>query len=489
MLKWRRALSEETMELRNARGGSSRRQPKWGSGRCWPTASASLPPAESQNIPDDWRNHDTTCSSCHPMRPPWIARGLHLFRPGSPSVLLRIRAFTTLGIETSCDDTCVAVLTTDAKTRRAALPFNGKATSDHRSFKGIFPPKALDGHSSSLARLVSEALAACPGTPDLVSVTRGPGMSANLAEGVALGKGLSVAWGVPFVGVNHMQAHALTPRLVDALDPAKDDGGEVEPSYPFLTLLVSGGHTQLVHSRSLTDHCILANANNIAIGDALDKCARYILPPDILASCPDVMYARALESFAFSTGDETESYTPPQKRADEIEPIVSPHGWKLHRPLAETRRLAYEFSSLESMVQSIVAANPDLSVPARRDLAVDIMRLAFEHLAGRIFLAMKELNVSASTLVVSGGVACNKFLMKVLRSMLDVRGHSGMRIVVPPVALCTDNAAMIAWTGWEMYRAGYESELGVQVLKKWGVDPDGKDGGILGVGGWVHRER
>ena len=423
------------------------------------------------------------------MRPPWIARGLHLFRPGSPSFRLPTRTFTTLGIETSCDDTCVALLTTDRETPRAALPFNRKATSDHRSFKGIFPPKALDGHSSSLARLVSEALSMCPGAPDLVAVTRGPGMSANLAEGLALGKGLSVAWDVPLVGVNHMQAHALTPRLVDALDITKDESSEIEPSYPFLTLLVSGGHTQLVHSRSLTEHCILANSNNIAIGDALDKCARYILPPDVLASSPDVMYARALESFAFPTGDEMESYTPPQKRADEIEPIISPHGWKLYPPLAETRRLGYEFSSLESLVQGIVAANPDLSVPARRDLAVDVMRLAFEHLAGRLLLAMKDLNISASTLVVSGGVACNKFLMKVLRSMLDVRGYGGMRIVVPPVGLCTDNAAMIAWTGWEMYRAGYESELGVRVLKKWGVDPDGKDGGILGVGGWVHRER
>ncbi|KAL2109318.1 hypothetical protein VUR80DRAFT_2574 [Thermomyces stellatus] len=314
-------------------------------------------------------------------------------------------------------------------------------------------------------------------------------MSANLAEGLALAKGLSVAWGVPFVGVNHMQAHALTPRLVDALESARDERSEIEPSYPFLTLLVSGGHTQLVHSRSLTDHRILANSSNIAIGDALDKCARYILPPDVLASCPDVMYARALESFAFPTGSEVESYTPPCKRADEIEPIVSPHGWKLYPPLADTRRLGYDFSSLESLVQVIVAANPDLSVPARRDLAVDIMRLAFEHLAGRVLLAMKDLDLRASTLVVSGGVACNKFLMKVLRSMLDVRGHSQMRIVVPPVGLCTDNAAMIAWTGWEMYRAGYESGLDVRVLKKWGVDPDGKDGGILGAGGWVRRER
>ncbi|MBE3043347.1 hypothetical protein IMZ48_12410 [Candidatus Bathyarchaeota archaeon] len=423
------------------------------------------------------------------MRPPWIPRGHRpLLGPARLPLRPPPRAFTTLGIETSCDDTCVALLTTSPSSPRAALPFNRKVTSDNRSFKGIYPAKALDGHASSLAGLVSEALATCPGTPDLVAVTRGPGMSANLAEGLSLGKGLAVAWGVPFVGVNHMQAHAITPRLVDALDTTKDETSEIEPAFPFLTLLVSGGHTQLVHSRSLTDHRILANSANIAIGDALDKCARYILPADVLASCPDVMYARALEAFAFPNGDGMASYTPPRKRMDEIEPIVSPHGWSIHPPLSGTRRLGYDFTVLESQVQRVVAANPDLSVAARRDLAVDMMRLAFEHLAGRVLIAMKELNLDASTLVVSGGVACNRFLMKVLRSMLDVRGYGEMRIVVPPVELCTDNAAMIAWTGWEMYREGHETGLDVKVLRKWGIDPEGEDRGILDVGGWVHRE-
>ena len=420
------------------------------------------------------------------MRPSWIPRPP--CRPRLPTRPL-CRSFTTLGIETSCDDTCVALLTTSLSSPKphATLPFNSKITSDNRSFKGIYPPRALDGHASSLANLVSEALSTCPGRPDLVAVTRGPGMSANLAEGLALGKGLSVAWGVPLVGVNHMQAHALTPRLVDALEMPRDGAKDIEPAFPFLTLLVSGGHTQLVHSRSLTDHRILANSANIAIGDALDKCARYILPPDILEACPDVMYARALESFAFPTANGMESYRAPAKRSDEIQSIVSPHGWTLHPPLSDTRRLGYEFSSLESLVQGILAANPDLSTAMRQDLAVDIMRLAFEHLAGRVLLALKDLDLSASTLVVSGGVACNKFLMKVLRSMLDARGHGDMRIVVPPVSLCTDNAAMIAWTGWEMYRAGYESNLDVRPLRKWGVDPEGADGGILGVGGWMNR--
>jgi len=360
----------------------------------------------------------------------------------------------------------------------------------------VFPPTALDGHASSLASLVSSALSSCPGSeslrPDLVAVTRGPGMSANLAEGLSLAKGLSVAWSVPLIGVNHMQAHALTPRLVDALNANTNNTDPNEPKFPFLTLLVSGGHTQLVHSRSLTDHRILANSSNIAIGDALDKCARLILPEDVLASCPDVMYGRALEAFAFPDPEDVSAYVPPVKRADEIEPYTSPHGWTLHPPLAGTRRLAYEFSALQSHVQTVFAKQPDLSTLQRRALAIDIMRLAFEHLVGRVLLALgsdEQLSRDVSTLVVSGGVACNKFLVKILRSMLDVRGYAHIGVVTPPVELCTDNAAMIAWTGWEMYRAGYESALDVRVLKKWSVDPTAEDGGILGAEGWIRKER
>ncbi|PKS10455.1 hypothetical protein jhhlp_002206 [Lomentospora prolificans] len=424
------------------------------------------------------------------MRPPWTPRiSLStLASRGIGGISSRYRRFTTLAIETSCDDTCVAVLTTHPSRRRAALPFNAKRTSDNRKFRGVFPPTALDGHASSLAGLVSEALSSCSASshPDLVAVTRGPGMSANLAEGLAVAKGLSVAWGVPLLAVNHMQAHALTPRLVDALNAADTDPSESEPTFPFLTLLVSGGHTQLVHSRSLTDHRILANSANIAIGDALDKRAR-LLPgrhvrPRLEAFAPAPTLATA------STSTSTLTLRPPAPTKSS----PPPHGWTLHPPLAGTRRLAYEFSALQSHVQTILAEHPDLPTPLRRALAVDIMRLAFEHLVGRVLLALgsdKELSRSISTLVVSGGVACNKFLMEVLRSMLDVRGYGHIGIVAPPVELCTDNAAMIAWTGWEMYRAGYTSALDVRVLKKWSVDPAAEDGGILGAEGWIRQER
>ncbi|GKT42341.1 tRNA pseudouridine synthase 1 [Colletotrichum spaethianum] len=463
----------------------------------------------------------------------------------------RRRTLLTLAIETSCDDTCVALLSKDPGPHgRATLHFNRKITCDSTAYGGVYPPVALRSHDAHLAPLVAEALASLPpveehpkdddgtlgsvarvtaaryggggggGTmtvsgvprqkPTFVTVTRGPGMSANLASGLATAKGLATAWQVPLLAVNHMQAHALTPRLVSALDrptsPASSSSPDpasasspVTPEYPFLTLLVSGGHTQLVHSRSLTDHRILATSIDVAVGDALDKAARHILPPDVLASHGDVMYGALLERFAFpesfaaspssSQGHDYE-YAPPLRRVDEITTYASPYSWSLTPPLATSRALSYAFAGLGSQIHKIATSKPDadaMPLEERRCLARAAMRLLFEHLASRVFLALAaqpELRDAVKTLVVSGGVASNRFLMHVLRRTLDVRGLGHVELTAPPPALCTDNAAMIAWTGMEMYEAGWESELSVHPERKWSIDPASDEGGILGLGGW-----
>ncbi|KKA28166.1 hypothetical protein TD95_004222 [Thielaviopsis punctulata] len=430
-----------------------------------------------------------------------------------PKATTRIHTFTTLAIESSCDDTCVALLSTpDPRSSRFSTPFparllfHGKSTSDNRAFQGVNPPLALTGHDRAIGPLLQQALGVlreegAGDRPDLVAVTRGPGMSANLAVGLNVAKGLAVAWGVPLVGVNHMQAHALTPRFVSALSLSSHSSSLSDalpadahsPAFPFLTLLVSGGHTMLVHSSALTTHRILACADNIALGDALDKCARHILPASSLAACPDVMYARALESFAFPTAAAlaAHAYTPPARRVDEITPRPHALGWALRPFLAGSRRLAYNFSDAESQVIHLLRARPDIHkcTEARRALAADVMRLVFEHLVGRVVLALEaqpEMRAHVKTLVVAGGVASNRFLMRVAREMLAARGFSDVQLVVPPVQWCTDNAAMIAWTGVEMYAAGYESDLSILPLRKWSVDPE-VEGGILGQEGWIKR--
>lgn len=431
--------------------------------------------------------------------------------PARPTLFLTRRPLTTLAIETSCDDTAVAILTRDPGDGSSRLIFNERISSDHRQFRGIEPLVAVQGHTSALAPLLRRAAERMPsrdgggragGYPDFISVTRGPGIMPNLSVGLSTAKGLAVAWNVPLVGVHHMQAHALTPRLVRSLgmgmpvDEGEGAGTTSGPDFPFMTLLVSGGHTQLVHSRSLTDHRIIATTADVAIGNLLDHAARDILPPDVLESAEDVMYGRVLEAFAFPDGGTPEEYAaafqPSATRADELVDHPTGYDWVLPLPLRRTRRLEYSFTAIGTTVQRIAKASPSMSVPERRALARHTMAAAFRHLASRICLALEDEQVKwelrdTSTLVIAGGVACNHFLLHALRATLEARGHGHIRFVVPPPELCTDNAAMIAWTGMEMFEAGHHTDLSVLAINKWPMDPD-KGPGILGAPGWLKRD-
>ncbi|KAI1001391.1 hypothetical protein K3495_g6809 [Podosphaera aphanis] len=422
----------------------------------------------------------------------------------------------TLAIETSCDDTSVAVLEKHAD-NSATLHFHSKVTSDNRSFKGVHPIAAHESHQKNLASLTREALQKLPTSDksdndstdvivvgknrvkklDFITVTRGPGMRASLITGIDMAKGLAVAWQIPLLGVNHMQAHALTPRLVSALNAFafKKDvqlHTPYEPQFPFLSLLVSGGHTMLVHSRSLAAHQIIANTTDISLGDMLDKAARVILPPSHISSSRDVMYGRLLEKFAFPLGSVEHNYTPPKASMKPRDGSRHGYSWTITPPYISpgpegplTYADAFSFSGIGSKARSTVKKHPEMSNHERRCLAQTVMTVAFEHLASRVIYAFAQKNLgNVSALVVSGGVASNKFLQTVLRKAFDARGLQHVRLIVPPSSLCTDNAAMIAWTGIEMFEAGWTTDLCATALRQWSIDPKSDDGGILGVEGW-----
>ncbi|KAK1052372.1 Mitochondrial tRNAs modification protein [Friedmanniomyces endolithicus] len=299
-------------------------------------------------------------------------------------------------------------------------------------------------------------------------------MRSNLSVGIDTAKGIATALDIPLVGVHHMQAHALTPRLMTAIANADESQkhenctgakGEqmatLKPAFPFLTLLVSGGHTMLLDSRGLTGHRLLAETGDIAVGQFLDKAARAILLPELL----EAPYGRALEEFTFQTIGEYGStngsrdqrtiedpahaepcqaqyaYTAPQTQQDLMKRHDSPWGWSLSPPLVEraggeSKRMAYSFAGLLTTVQRLVTQR-----------AADTGGVT---LAERRALAQEAADWKGDTIVVSGGVAANKFLRHVLRSILDARGFGHIKLAFPPIELSTDNALMIAWAGVEI---------------------------------------
>lgn len=250
-----------------------------------------------------------------------------------------------------------------------------------------------------------------------------------------------------------MQAHALTPRLVSALSEEPNNVHYGKPAFPFLSLLVSGGHSLLLHSKSLTEHAILATTANVAVGDVLDKIARAVCPPSIFAREPhEIMYGRLLEEFAFPHQHEY-NYVAPATRGEELSRRDTRFGWSLPVPFAETRSgaktrvMEFSFTGLGSAVERIAAQigrtasettsergeeeegriGGDGGMEERVELAREAMRVTFEHLASRVVLALDSLQaaqaarssanadaegnaIDIDTLVVSGGVASNRYL-------------------------------------------------------------------------------
>ncbi|KAK3330215.1 hypothetical protein B0H66DRAFT_543109 [Apodospora peruviana] len=369
------------------------------------------------------------------------------------------RSTLTLAIETSCDDTCVAVL--ERLGPAARLHFNKRVTADMRQYRGVHPAHVVRSHEAVIADMIQEAFQFLPEArkdhfayhspdtvvyvrdlqtgkvtarrkPDFVAATRGPGMRNSLQVGFNAAKGLALGWQVPLIGVHHMQAHTLTPLLCSALEmpwpspssspPAAaaavaaavassgSDQDRISPSFPFLTVLASGGHTQLVYSESLTSHQILADTMDVAIGDMLDKAARVILPATAVAEARHTSYGVLLEQFAFPDAEESSvpsssapqynhkyKYVPPVRRRDEILPFDAGFGWTLQPPLAPGCKMAYSFAGIGGAAQRIAsgfAADGDGDLEARRALARGVMKLAFEHLATRVMFALGDRRTS-----------------------------------------------------------------------------------------------
>ncbi|RJL02906.1 tRNA (adenosine(37)-N6)-threonylcarbamoyltransferase complex transferase subunit TsaD [Paracoccus aestuarii] len=333
-----------------------------------------------------------------------------------------------LGIESSCDDTAAAVVTGD---RRILSSVVSSQADLHADFGGVVPEIAARAHAERLDLAVEQALArAGLGLRDLsgIAVTAGPGLIGGVMAGVMCAKGLAAGAGLPLVGVNHLAGHALTPRLTDGV------------GFPYLMLLVSGGHCQFLRVDGPDDFTRMGGTIDDAPGEAFDKIARLLGLPQ--PGGPHVeAEARAGDALRFA----------------------------LPRPLLDRPGCDMSFSGLKTAVlrqrDALVAAQGGLHGADRRDLCAGFQAAVADVLAEKTRRALVAAPVPV--IAVAGGVAANGAIRAALE---QVAARAGARFLAPPLVLCTDNGAMIAWAGIERFRAGHRDGMDLAARPRWPLD-------------------
>ena len=336
-----------------------------------------------------------------------------------------------LGIETSCDETAAALVRADRLVLAAPLY---SQLADHAPYGGVVPEIAARAHVEKLDLLVAQALCeAGIGFVDLagVAATAGPGLIGGLMVGLLTAKTVALVHDLPLVAVNHLEAHALTARLVADLE------------FPYLLLLVSGGHCQLLAVEGVGRYRQLGTTIDDALGEAFDKVAKML-------------------GLGYPGGPAVEALA----RAGD------PRRFALPRPLHGTKTCDFSFSGLKTAVRhQILALGPAAGVePTMADLCAGFQAAVGDVLVDRSVRAMRLLRAeqpACRTLVLAGGVAANLFL----RARLELAAAAeGMALIAPPLALCTDNAVMVAWAGIERLRLGAIDDQGVAARARWPLD-------------------
>jgi N6-L-threonylcarbamoyladenine synthase len=328
-----------------------------------------------------------------------------------------------LGLESSCDDSAAALVTGDRRILAQAVV---SQNDRHRPFGGVVPEIAARAHVEILPDLVRRVLHEANATPaDLgaVAATAGPGLIGGVMVALLAGKGLALAADKPLVAVNHLEGHALSPRLVDP-----------DLALPYLLLLVSGGHCQLLEVRGVGSYRRLATTIDDAAGEAFDKAAKLL-------------------GLGFTGGPAIEAL------AAGGDPAAVP----LPRPLVRSGEPHFSFAGLKSAVQRAVVGGTYRA----EDIAASFQQAVVDCLVDRTRLALRRSD--APTLVAAGGVAANAAVRSALGALAE---REGRRFRVPPAWLCTDNAAMIAWAGAERLALGLIDQLDVPARARWPLDLD-----------------
>lgn len=396
------------------------------------------------------------------------------------------RNYRVLALESSCDDSCVALLEKDTPGGQVVAIDEAKMTLSSANAGGIIPTAAHEFHQIRIAELVRNFCLkhgiSAVNPPDLLCVTRGPGMVGSLSASLQFAKGLAVAWERPIIGVHHMLGHLLTANL-----PTMENSTQPRPEYPFLSLLCSGGHTMLVLLKSLTHHEIVINTSDIAAGDSLDKCAREL-------GLKGNMLGPELEKYVASIDPVTrERFAKINTNTEDNE-----FGFRLRMPMRAAKHkkvpdviefgFASFLSSVEAFKEKKLLGKP-LDEETRQFMAFKLQEVLFGHMINRINIAyIKHAPVGTNEFadgkfdgvrdfVCSGGVAANKVLREKLFN--EVRLSEELKFHFPDLRLCTDNATMIGNAGMDIFeQLRVKSRLDVLPIRKWPLD------GLLKVDGW-----
>jgi N6-L-threonylcarbamoyladenine synthase len=325
-----------------------------------------------------------------------------------------------LGLETSCDETAVGIVDEKRKIRANIVATQFEA---HRPYGGVVPEIAARAHLDKIDDCVRAALKEADtnlDSIDAIAATCGPGLIGGVMVGAMTAKAIAAAKNKPFIAVNHLEAHALTARLTH------------DVAFPYLLLLVSGGHCQILLAKGVGDFQKLGGTIDDAVGECFDKSAKLLG----LGYPGGPLIERAAQG-----GNE--------------------NAFKLPKPLVGREGCDFSFSGLKTALRQIVEDSENLAAP---DLAASLQKTIAEILADRVANALKMIDTKPTALVVGGGVASNQ---KIRANLAALAAKNNLPFVAPPPALCTDNGVMIAWAGLEHFRLGQTDPLTFRARPRW----------------------
>ena len=357
------------------------------------------------------------------------------------------KCLTVLGIESSCDETAAAVVKICQEEGTAITLSNvvHSQTADHAIYGGVVPELAARAHISHIDGLIKQAMIDAGlkyNQLDGVAVTAGPGLVGGLLVGMMSAKAIAMAYDLPFIGVNHLEGHALTPGLTQGLQP------------PYLLLLVSGGHTQIVSVDGVGQYERLGTTIDDALGEAFDKTAKLL-------------------SLGYPGGPAVEKAA---QSGDEKR-------FKFPRPLRGKDGCNFSFSGLKTAVRQQAQKLENIDEQDVSDICAGFQCAVVETIKDRLgngmeMFAQKHSDVGQKILVVAGGVAANKHLRAGLEKVCEDKNY---QLIVPPIELCTDNAAMIAYVGALRLARGDVDELDMSARARWPLDRHGAPMPFAGV--------